>query len=164
MMTLKTLNDMSESDFVDQLKAIYEHSPWVGERVLNNRPFLTLEALHSAMVHAVMGATKSEQLRLIKAHPNLGARIAMSSSSVSEQKGAGLSELTEDEYQRFQEANQAYMAKFNFPFILAVKGKDKHLIYKALKERHTNSIDAEFKEALHQIHQIARHRLEAIFN
>ncbi|MCX7742509.1 MAG: hypothetical protein N2Z66_04485, partial [Tepidimonas sp.] len=32
------------------LDGLYEHSPWVAERALAQRPFATLAALHQAMV------------------------------------------------------------------------------------------------------------------
>ena len=45
--SLSTLNTCSDSDFVVTLGAIFEHSPWVAEAVANQRPFASVDALHS---------------------------------------------------------------------------------------------------------------------
>ena len=43
-------------------------------------------------------AALDEQFALLRAHPDLGTRARVSPSSASEQAGAGLDTLTQDEY------------------------------------------------------------------
>ena len=55
--------------------------------------------------------------------------------------------------------NEAYRAKFGFPFIMAVKGRSKEEILAAFEERLGHEPEAEFEAALEQIGRIALLRL-----
>ena len=147
---------------LDELKSVFEHSPWVAERAWLAGPFADLESLHAAMVQQVAQASIEEKLALIRAHPDLGTRAKMSASSVEEQAGAGLDRLTAEEFQRLHRLNGAYRDKFGFPFLLAVKNSTKHDILRSLEDRLMNSPDREFDEALRQIYRIAWFRLQSI--
>lgn len=88
----------------------------------------------------------------------------MSAHSASEQREAGLQNLTKEEYTKFQRANEKYKKKFGFPFILAVRGKNKEEIYAAMRERLCHNSEQEFQTSLEQIYQIAYFRFTALFN
>ncbi|MEM7301867.1 MAG: 2-oxo-4-hydroxy-4-carboxy-5-ureidoimidazoline decarboxylase [Pseudomonadota bacterium] len=164
--SLAQLNELSANEFVTQLADIFEHSPWVAEGVSDARPFESVETLHKLMVGVVDGAGVDRQLALIRAHPDLAGKAALAGeltdSSTSEQAGAGLDRLSEEGYARFHTLNNAYKSRFDFPFILAVKGHDKHSILAAFEERLNNEVDAERVESLRQIARIAQFRLEAL--
>ncbi|MFZ9875092.1 MAG: 2-oxo-4-hydroxy-4-carboxy-5-ureidoimidazoline decarboxylase, partial [Candidatus Methylacidiphilales bacterium] len=51
--SLQELNSLPVPEFVRRLGGIFEHSPWVAEKVAAGRPYPSLEALHTAMVRAV---------------------------------------------------------------------------------------------------------------
>jgi 2-oxo-4-hydroxy-4-carboxy-5-ureidoimidazoline decarboxylase len=161
-MTLDALNSLDREAFVDRLGGIFEHSPWVAEGAWPKRPFRTGEDLWKAMVSVVEAAPESDQMALVRAHPDLGTRIAMSTASTGEQAGAGLDRLSPDEYHLFREANREYREKFGFPFILAVRGKNKEDIRSALQSRLGSTPREEFQIALTEIGRIARFRLEDI--
>src|SRR4051812_41430495 len=93
-MTLAQLNRCDQQRFVDALGWIFERSPWVAQRAWKARPFDDVAELHEAMVAAMLAAGRSEQLALLCAHPDLGARVRMSDASIGEQAGAGLDRLT----------------------------------------------------------------------
>ncbi|MCY8231728.1 2-oxo-4-hydroxy-4-carboxy-5-ureidoimidazoline decarboxylase [Priestia endophytica] len=160
MLTINDLNEMPLSEFVEKLKDIFEHSPWVIERVGEFRPFSSRNELYEQMITVVKTASKGEKLDLIQAHPHLGTRKTMSSFSTSEQKNAGLSQLSEAEYEFLLEMNQEYVHRFSFPFILAVRGKNKDEILQAMKSRLENSKEQEFNQALTEIYQIVQFRIE----
>ena len=160
-MTLADLNAADRVQFVAHLGSIFEDSPWVAERTWPRRPFASAEALHRAMVAEVSAATRADQLALLRAHPDLGARARMSDASIGEQAGAGLDRLTPEEFATLQRLNAAYRRKFAFPFLLAVKGRTTHEILDALASRLSATPDGEFAEALQQVYRIARFRLEA---
>jgi len=161
--SLVDLNACSESEFVETLGAIFEHSPWVAEAVADQRPFTSIGALHAAMVAAIHRAGRDAQLTLIRAHPDLAGKAALAgeltAESTSEQKGAGLDLLTAEEFERFHALNDAYKARFGFPFILAVRGHDKHSILAAFERRLEHDLDGEIAEALAQIARIGEFRL-----
>ena len=161
-MTILELNALEPGAFVKYLEAIFEQSGWVAEAVVNARPFRSRANLHAAMSTAMRAAGRERQLTLIRAHPELAARATMTPDSVSEQRGAGLDRLTPNEHAALLRLNRAYRARFGFPFILAVSGKDKNDIRSALEARVENSLETEFQKALAEIEKIAGFRLEAL--
>jgi 2-oxo-4-hydroxy-4-carboxy-5-ureidoimidazoline decarboxylase len=161
-MNIEEMNRLSQHEFVEKLGWIFEGSPWVAERAWAHGPFASLEALHAAMVAEVEHASTDEQLALLCAHPDLGARAKMSEASVSEQAGAGLDHLSSEGYDELTRLNMAYRDEFGFPFLFAVKGSTKDDILKGLRERVAGSREDEFRTALEQVFRIARFRLETI--
>jgi N-carbamoyl-L-amino-acid hydrolase len=163
MITLEELNALSPRDFVAALGSVFEHSPWVPERVAGSRPYRSGIALHEAMCGAVMQADESLQLALIRAHPELAGRAAfrgdLTSASINEQKGAGLSACTPLEYERLQSLNAAYRGRFGFPFVLAVKGHTPETVIATVERRVAHGTDEERSIALQEICRIARFRL-----
>jgi OHCU decarboxylase len=157
---------LEKCDFVSTFGAIYEHSPWIAEQVFD-RGITTehdqIETLHSLFCDVFLGANKDAQLGVIIAHPDLAGRAArageLTKESTNEQASAGIDTLTEDEFNRFTELNDAYKAKFGFPFIMAVKGSNKHAILSGFEERIHNTPEQEFTRALAEINKIAAFRL-----
>lgn len=167
-MKLDVLNTLPEADFIKILGDIFEHSPWVAAAVAGKRPFDSIAQLHQAMVQAVALAGEEKQLALIRAHPDLAGKAAragtLTDASTGEQKTAGLDQLTADEFSRFHQLNSAYQQRFEFPFILAVRGfagkaHDKYSILAAFETRLSHPRDQEIAEALRQIARIAELRL-----
>lgn len=165
---LSQLSHLDQAAFTHRLAGIFEHSPWVPERTWAYRPFTTLDGLHQRMVDVVRQASTSEQLALIRAHPELAGQQAhagtLTSSSTREQRGAGLDQCSPAERQRLQALNARYREKFGFPFVIAVKGRDRHQIMDAIESRLNHSPEAEFQACLDEIARIARFRLEALIN
>ncbi|PZD96096.1 2-oxo-4-hydroxy-4-carboxy-5-ureidoimidazoline decarboxylase [Paenibacillus sambharensis] len=153
------LNEMDRAAFVRQLEGIYEHSLWVAEQAAGAGPFVSVEHLAKVMSEIVDSAGEEQKLRLIRAHPDLAARMSLTDYSAKEQQGAGLRQLGKEELEVFDEANRRYTAKFGFPFIIAVRGLDKTAILDALRRRTGSTLDNEKAEAIRQIHSIARLRL-----
>jgi len=155
--------------FVAAFADVYEHSPWVAETVYQAGVDSTLddiEVLHTRLSQAMLAADRDMQLALVNAHPDLAGKAAvrgeLTASSTSEQAGAGIHECTPDEFARFTELNEAYKAKFGFPFIMAVKGSNRHQILAAFEERIHNDPEQEFARALAEINKIALFRLQAM--
>lgn len=158
-MTLDDLNASSRDGFVAALGTIFEDSPWAAERAWRRRPFASLEDLHQAMLAEVSASSRDEQLGLLRAHPDLGARARMTPASAGEQATAGLDLLTPSEFARLRALNAAYREKFGFPFLFAVKGSTKDDVLAALAARLPATADEEFAEALRQVSRIAWFRL-----
>ncbi len=157
---------MPRALFVDVYGDVFEHTPQIAERA--HRAGLgpqcdTAAGLQAAMVQHMRAMDRPEKLALIKAHPDLAGRLAqakrLTSNSTAEQSSAGLDQLTDDERRRFTELNTAYVDRFGFPFIMAVKGRTKAEILAAFETRIANDAEAEFETALLQIERIAMLRL-----
>jgi N-carbamoyl-L-amino-acid hydrolase len=163
MIALERLNSIPAQDFVAALASIFEHSPWVPERVAALRPFASVIALHQAMSAAVLQAEEAVQLALIRAHPELAGRAALrgdvTSASTSEQRGAGLSALSQSQLTRLSSLNAEYAKRFGFPFVLAVKGHTPDSVIATLAERVNHDAQQERSVALREICRIGYFRL-----
>ena len=160
---------MSRDDYVARFGGVFEHSPWIAERAydaggLQETP--TAEGVHVALVGQFRAASASEQLGVLRAHPDLAGKLAiagdLTEESRNEQAGAGLDRLSADEHARFTTLNTAYTDKFGFPFIIAVKGLTKDDILAAFESRIDNPPEQEFETALRQVERIALLRLTAL--
>ncbi|MGO4302805.1 2-oxo-4-hydroxy-4-carboxy-5-ureidoimidazoline decarboxylase [Cupriavidus sp. RAF12] len=162
--TIAQLNAMPEAEFVQILGGIYEHSPWFAEAAAKQRPLADAAALAVALRDAVDTAGRDAQLKLVRAHPELAGKAAvrgeLTAESTREQAGAGLDQCTPEEFKRLQDLNAAYNQKFGFPFILAVRGYDRHGIIDAFAKRLDNAPEVELQTCINQIHRIAQFRLD----
>jgi 2-oxo-4-hydroxy-4-carboxy-5-ureidoimidazoline decarboxylase len=157
------VNQMNRKEFIQKVGWVFEHSPWVASAAWENIPFESREHLLQTMIDIVQNAEETMQLALLRSHPDLGTRLQMSEISQKEQAGAGLDQLTKEEFVDFVSLNQQYVQKFKFPFIMAVKGQSKESILAAMKQRVHNSYDEEFNIALLEVYKIADFRLNDIF-
>ncbi|TLS52851.1 2-oxo-4-hydroxy-4-carboxy-5-ureidoimidazoline decarboxylase [Paenibacillus antri] len=158
-MPLAALNAMGKEMFVETLKDVFEHSPWVAEGAYAAAPFDSVASLRSAMMDVVRNAGEDKVLGLFRAHPDLATRLAISDWSAAEQQGAGLDRLSPAEFEAFSELNRAYVGKFGFPFLFAVRGKTKEDIEEAMRMRLPRSAFEEREQALREIEKIAGFRL-----
>ncbi|WP_425494900.1 2-oxo-4-hydroxy-4-carboxy-5-ureidoimidazoline decarboxylase [Pandoraea soli] len=162
--TVAELSALPRAEFVAALDGIFEHSPWVAEAAWDDRPFASIDALQDAMCQAVIDAGEGPQLDLIRAHPELAGKAAvrgeLTAESTREQAGAGLDQCSADEFARLTELNDAYKAKFGFPYILAVRGHTRASIIENFAARVANSRADEIDECLRQIFRIAGFRLQ----
>jgi len=162
--SIEEINHFGQEQFIETVGWVFEHSPWVAERVWHRRPFLSCAQMCERMNGEVEAASMEERLALLRAHPDLGTRAKISPGSAGEQAGEGLDRLTSDEYTRLIRLNTAYREKFGFPFLYAVKGSGKSAILEALERRLNCDRGDEFRDALRQVYRIARFRLENIVN
>jgi N-carbamoyl-L-amino-acid hydrolase len=172
-LTLEQLNAASEAEAAQLLDGLYEHSPWIAQAALAQRPFRSLTHLKNAMAAIVREAGVERQLALIRAHPELAGKAmvakTLTSESTNEQGTAGLTSCTPEEFARIQQLNADYNAKFGFPFILAVRGPrgtglSRHRIIETFARRLENPRDFEQAEALRNIHRIVELRLADKFS
>jgi OHCU decarboxylase len=153
--------------FVARFGGVFEHSPWIAvaawDRGLGPDAD-TAEGLHARLCAVLRSAGAERQLALIHAHPDLAGKLAqakrLTEDSAQEQASAGLDRLTPGELARFTELNDAYRARFGFPFVVAVRGLTKVDILAAFERRLANDPDAERQAALEQVERIALLRLK----
>ena len=156
---------MNRQEFVERFGGVFEHSPWVAEGAWDAglNPDSAGE-LHARMCAVLRSATHERQLGVLNAHPDLAGRLALAgqltADSTAEQASAGLDKCTPEEFEQLQALNDAYKAKFSFPFIMAVKGRTRAEIIQAFEERVNNDAETEFATALRQVERIALLRLD----
>ncbi|WP_310564668.1 2-oxo-4-hydroxy-4-carboxy-5-ureidoimidazoline decarboxylase [Hydrogenophaga sp.] len=171
-LTLDQLNAAPLPEALQMLDGLYEHSPWIAERALAQRPFASLAQLKHTMTRVLDEAGLEPQLALIRAHPELAGKAMVSQTltaeSTHEQTKAGLTNCTPEEFALIQRLNAAYNARFGFPFILAVRGPrgtglTKAQIIEAFERRVHGHPNFERAECLRNIHRIAEIRLNDKF-
>ena len=167
-LTLSQLNAASADDAIAMLEGIYEHSPWIAQAALAQRPFDDLAHLRRALAHATRAGGRDAQLALLRAHPKLAGKAmvagTLTAESTDEQTRSGLTQCTAEEFARLHALNDAYDARFGWPFILAVRGPSglgltRGEIIATFERRLANDVDAEFEACLRNVHRIAELRL-----
>ena len=161
---INKINKLTKSEFVKVFANIFENAGWIAEKLYNQKPFDNFEELSSKMINIFENSSKEKKLKILNDHPDLAnkAKIGLlTPDSGEEQTNAGLNKCTENEFNEFKKLNTIYK-KFGFPFILAVKGKNKNEILNNFKQRVSSDFKTEFEEAISQVKKIASLRLEEI--
>jgi len=163
--TLADLNRASPADFAAAIGDAFELASWVAEAASAKRPFSTVTDLHAAMMGAVRAQPRDKQLAFLRQHPDLAGKAAragaITEDSKSEQASVGLDALSDEEFARFHRLNDAYKAKFGFPFIVCVRRHTRDSILSQFERRLPNDLDAEFAAALQEVFYITRLRIAA---
>ena len=163
---INKINKLFKSEFIKVFTNIFENARWIAEELYNKKPFDNFEELSSKILNIFETTTKEKQLKILKDHPDLANKTKISlltPDSLKEQTGAGLDQCTEEEFNEFKKLNDIYK-KFGFPFILAVKGKNKNEILDNFKKRISFDPTTEFDQAIKQVKQIASLRLKELNN
>ena len=161
---INKINKLTESEFVKVFANIFEKANWIAEELYNDRPFNNFQELSSKMISIFEDATNEKKLKILNDHPNLADKTKiniLTQDSLKEQTGSGLDQCSEEEFNEFKKLNNAYK-KFGFPFILAIKGKNKIEILNNFKKRVVSNPESEFNEAIKQVKLIASLRLEEL--
>ncbi|KQP13251.1 hypothetical protein ASF43_19340 [Pseudorhodoferax sp. Leaf267] len=163
MLTLESLNTCPPDAFVAALAEIWEHAPWVPERVVQQRPFASVAALHGAMVAVVAALDEPARIAFYAGHPELAGadtrRGTMTDDSIAEQASLDLATLDAASAQRWDALNAAYRTRFGFPFILCIRRHTRASALQAFEQRLQHDRATELAAALDEIAAITRLRL-----
>ncbi len=167
MSSARKQKQLSLEEFVGRYGGIYEHSPWVAEESQDIAACVeSADELAAIFANCVDQATHERKLALIRAHPDLAGKAAISGElteeSSAEQASAEIDQCSQEEYQQFQESNHRYKEKFGFPFVMAVRDSNRQEILAAFRRRLGNDSQTEFDTAISEIHKIARMRLQEL--
>jgi len=162
---------MNKTTFLEKFGSVFEHSPWVAERVFETGidPLSTDSVgLSERFKTEFINAAPDLQLETLRAHPKLACALAepveLTDDSIKEQEAVGLDQCSEVEFKEFGRLNAAYIEKFGYPFIVAVRGRDRRKILELFRMRLKNDAVLEYQTALLQVCQIARFRIGDILN
>ena len=162
MGTIDNINDLNKSDFLSIFGNVFEKTESVALETFESKPFKNFDDIVFKMLNIYESYEKDKILEILNAHPELAVAKKMTLESISEQASVKLNECSNDEYDEFKKLNLEYKKKFNFPFIIAVKGKDKNEILGNFRQRIKNNVESEFQEAKKQVKKIATFRLNEI--
>ena len=162
MDSIDKFNKLSKAEFISIFGNIFEKTEWVAERCYESKPYNNFDELVSKMMKIFENIEKERHLEILNSHPDLAVEKKLTKDSKNEQKNASLNQCTDEEFVEFKKLNEEYKKKFGFPFIVAVKGKNKEEILNSFRQRITNNINLEFEEAKKQVKKIASFRLGEI--
>ena len=162
MDSIDKFNKLSKAEFISIFGNIFEKTEWVAEKCYESKPYNNLDELVSKMMKIFENIEKERHLEILNSHPDLAVEKKLTEDSKNEQKNASLNQCTDEEFVEFKKLNEEYKKKFGFPFIIAVKGKNKEEILNSFRQRITNNINLEFEEAKKQVKKIASFRLSEI--
>ena len=162
MDSIDKFNKLSKAEFISIFGNIFEKTEWVAERCYESKPYNNLDELVSKMMKIFENSEKEKHLEILNSHPDLAVEKKLTEDSKNEQKNASLNQCNDKEFVEFKNLNEEYKKKFGFPFIVAVKGKNKEEILNSFRQRITNNINLEFEEAKKQVKKIASFRLGEI--
>ncbi len=162
MDSIDKFNKLSKDEFISIFGNIFEKTEWIAERCYESKPYNNLDELVSKMMKIFENIEKERHLEILNSHPDLAVEKKLTEDSKNEQKNASLNQCTDEEFVEFKKLNEEYKKKFGFPFIVAVKGKNKEEILNSFRQRITNNINLEFEEAKKQVKKIASFRLGEI--
>ena len=162
MSSINKFNNLTKAEFLEIFGNVFEKTEWIAERCYDLKPFENEGELFLKMIEIFEKAQKDKHLEILNAHPDLVVAKKLTKNSKNEQMNANLNQCTEKEFEDFKKLNETYKKKFNFPFIIAVKGKNKKEILNSFRQRITNNINLEFEEAKKQVKKIASFRLSEI--
>jgi len=162
MNSIDKINKLSKPDFISIFGNIFEKTEWIAQKSYDSKPYKNYEELFLKMMEIFENTNKENHLKILNAHPDLVVEKKLTKDSKNEQKNASLNQCTSEEFIEFKKLNEKYKVKFGFPFIIAVKGKNKEEILNSFRQRITNNINLEFEEAKRQVKKIANFRLSEI--
>ena len=157
------LNNLNRGEFISLFGVVFEKTQWIAEKLFDLKPFKDKDDLINKMIQIYELSSKNETLNILKSHPKLAIEKNLTEHSSKEQSSANLKNCNKEEYDEFKKLNDEYEKKFGFPFILAVKGKDKIEILNNFRQRINNDVEFEFEESKKQVKKIALFRLDELF-
>jgi 2-oxo-4-hydroxy-4-carboxy-5-ureidoimidazoline decarboxylase len=166
MQKLSDLNVCSKDDFAAALANVFEYSPWIAEQAAVLRPFAGVNELFAAMKSVVDRAPEEVLIALIRAHPDLANKTqraaGLTAESNAEQNSAGLDRLSDAEFLAFERVNNAYRAKFGFPYVVCVRRHTRDSVLRDFERRLPNDAKAETQTSIGEIFRIAALRLDQL--
>ncbi len=156
-------NNLNRDEFISLFGVIFEKTQWIAEKLFELKPFKDKDDLINKMIQIYESSSRNETLNILRAHPKLAVEKNLTEHSNQEQSRANLKSCTQKEFDEFTKLNNEYEKKFDFPFIIAVKGRDKIEILNNFRQRINNDIEFEFKESKKQVKKIALFRLNELF-
>ena len=164
IISIDKINQLTKNDFISIFGNIFEKTKWIADSAYNLKPYKSSSELSAMIMKIYENTTKENYLKIFNAHPELAVENRLTDDSKNEQNNSNLNQCTDEEFNEFKILNNKYKKKFGFPFIIAVKGKNKSEILDNFRKRTNNKINLEFKEAKEQVKKIASYRLNEIIN
>lgn len=128
--------------------------------------FQSTEELQTVAIHVWQQMNRDDILEAFRAHPMIGADIEelkrkfQNTSSWSEKEQSGMQSASDETILALQKANQEYLDRFGYIFIVCATGKSAEEMLTLLRERLHNNSEDELQIAAREQQKITALRLE----
>lgn len=156
-----------DSGTEDEARAILQRAcgstRWV-DRMMTRRPFKTDAKLLFAARNEWFGLTETDWLEAFSHHPKIGDRAALAARfpathDLSSKEQSGVGAAGEDVRAALAQANDDYLARFGFIFIVCATGKSAEEMLQLLRGRLSNDRVNELRIAAEEQAKITALRL-----
>ncbi|XP_076048060.1 2-oxo-4-hydroxy-4-carboxy-5-ureidoimidazoline decarboxylase-like [Oratosquilla oratoria] len=162
-LTIEEVNRMDYEAFVQTFGNVVEHGTIISAAIWKFRPFDNVKHLHDTICDFIALLPTSGKEGILRCHPDLAGRLAqmnkLTEESTTEQKSAGLDQLSKEELDFLNAANSKYRSKFNFPFVICARENKKTAIFEGLRSRVSNSPEIELQRGIEEVKKICYYRL-----
>jgi 2-oxo-4-hydroxy-4-carboxy--5-ureidoimidazoline (OHCU) decarboxylase len=159
--SISDLNALTGEAFADEVEPLFEGARGFLGRLADARPFDSDHALMAAAREVARTMPEADQVKLLDAHPVLGADPASVSAASFDEQGYGTP--AEGEAQPMLEElvmlNEVYESHFGFRFVVFVAGRPLSSIGPLIEAAMRNDRAAELARGLDDVIDIAADRL-----
>lgn len=165
-MIVDTLNQLSHAEAQELFRDCCAADTWV-RGMTAGRPYKDAEAVHQAARELWPQLSEADWLAAFEAHPKIGdvsslkAKYAHTAAMAGGEQ-AGASSAPEAVLQCLQDANERYVEKFGFIFIVCATGKSAEEMLALLEARLPNSRPEEISVAAAEQAKISHLRLDKL--
>ena len=165
-MNIKELNSLSEEKLFPELEKCCGSSEWI-INMISSRPFIDKNTLHNISETIWNSLDKRDFLEAFTHHPTIGDVNSLKRKFASTAKWAGSEQqgtsLASDKIlQELKFANDKYLKRFGFIFIVCATGKTAEQMLTLLNERLTNNHTTELQIAADEQNKITHLRLDKL--
>ncbi|XP_001175503.2 2-oxo-4-hydroxy-4-carboxy-5-ureidoimidazoline decarboxylase [Strongylocentrotus purpuratus] len=161
--TIEAINQQEYEEFIENFENIAEHGILIAGAVWSHRPFQSFDHLHRCFCDFMDSLPESGKQSILRCHPNLAGKLArqgkLTSESEQEQASAGLSSLTDEQYNEIHKNNDIYRKKFSFPFVICARENKIAAILQGLQTRIQNARELELQKGIEEVKKISYYRL-----
>ncbi|KAJ0179389.1 hypothetical protein K1T71_005101 [Dendrolimus kikuchii] len=162
-MNINEVNSLNDDQFEWVFINVIELCTDAAVKVKKLRPFKGLADLCNAFHKYLDDLSLEEKLVILKLHPDLAGRLAdrgqLTRESTSEQRSAGLHELTPEQKGIINERNERYKIKFDFPFVICARENKVQSIMDGLQARYNNTKEQEIFIGIDEVKKICTFRI-----
>lgn len=140
----------------ERIARAFERAPGLADRLVAEAPFADADAVLARAEAILEAMTEADRIRVLDAHPRIGADPAALSDASRREQGGDRDEAVLGDLAAL---NDAYERRFGFRFVVFVAGRRKAAIVSVLRARLARTREDELAAGVAEFLAIARDRL-----
>ncbi|KAG4072450.1 hypothetical protein HA402_004382 [Bradysia odoriphaga] len=167
--SIDNLNKIPSIEFQNIFRNVVENYPQAAIDVSSRRPFVDTNQLVEHFNNYLTNLDRESKVKVLQLHPDLAGKLArdgeLTAESAQEQAGAGLNQISNEQYEQLNQMNEQYKEKFGFPFVICVRETNKiEAILRGITVRLQNGGNDELDTGIDEVKKICRLRIGQIID